>query len=1087
MNDASVAEQKQIFEVSLDGAELETLNALIARHRANDARTQQLALDASKLVTTSQERLAQQAGAGFFKRFANAISGKTGENQAQNQVDMLRLQKFAWHYLQQLQQQNLINAQSIAVIRNNLGTMNTYIIETRDFLEQAVDKIDQRLRHVEKNTNFNNWSLGIEANKRRLKSNPKTLLMLRLTYDFMRSHPGVLLSERDVANYLVNTLEKLDINCDEEVKLIDFISDLIDQIELPSIDQYRKMIEISFDEHRVDAEFIQKNISGTGFNALYFLSDHYGRIVDLTSDQELVNSDEARAKIISKFFGSEFSALATTYSIRHLICEIIGGSQLSINVYKEANGLNAAPEQAAEAPPQQAERVPLVSSLPEIHAHTFFDSKHSDESKRNYLLSLALCVASSASLTPPALEFVALLSAKAGHPGLQQDLVRLADNPRKLNEYQPVIQALLDDDDKKLTWLLDAFFLLNLAREPIESPQVRAVLGVLKPAQLKELLPSLVALVEENDSSQVLEAALKLAPATQGWKNLVRYRSLRFEPYFEEALKGLNAAGWANVRIALDLGEVYRKGLEHAYYFSFSDDSFLGNLTEKASAAVCTQGRKSALAGLNELRKKTRDFLSEHRSALYRANGLVSRWGIPSFEFKDEINYTDFDLNNSSENDEWGSHFEGYYSQIQSALDSFEQACNDAAEQLKFFIAGDFDQSVFALKEQKRAKYISQQQQEKLEKQSVTITRDGAEHRFSIDWQQVAKPPCDAEQISHIETDGKVWLVVASIKSDDVFYRSEDGEHWQQIQIDTPQFKVSLYSISIVNGVWIIRNRALRQGTRPEGIYYSSDALEWRHNTGPGGAGNASLSLTEGHLSYKNIIHFKGMWLWAVTQWQKYSYTEKGFFTDTTKTDTYNKTILFGAKTLGDAWQRWDQSPQFNEGVELNNICSLPGDNALLAFCEYSSSYIRNKKKPDTPSFVMYFGAAKSWQTCGWDGSRRFYASDMPFFVQQDDRLMCFISGEILVSPKGYDWARQETRLRVDKHLALQEVNLFTESNGSAVYLSQDGKQFKELALDEGTWRYLTANQGSMLGVYYANKHEETVLRVGRYICQAKL
>jgi hypothetical protein len=1085
MNDASVAEQKQIFEASLDGAELEALNALITRHQANAALTQQLALDASKLVTTSQERLAQQAGAGFFKRFASAISGKTGENQALNQVDMLRLQKFAWHYLQQLQQQNLINAQSIAVIRNNLGTMNAYIIETRDFLEQAVDKIDQRLRHVENNTSFNNWSLGIEANKRRLKSNPKTLLMLRLTYDFMRSHPSVLLSERDVANYLVNTLEKLDINCDEEVKLIDFISDLIEQIELPGIDQYRKMIELSFDEHRVDAEFIQKNISGTGFNALYFLSDHYERIVDLTSDQELVNSDEARAKIISKFFGSEFSGLATSYSIRHLICEIIGGSQLAIDVYKEANGLNAAPEQAAEAPPQQAERVALVSSLPEIHAHTFFDGKHSHESKRSYLLSLALCVASSTSLTPPALEFVALLSAKASHAGLQQDLLQLADNPRKLNEYQPVIQDLLDDDDKKLTWLLDAFFLLSLAREPIESPQVRAILGVLKPAQLKDLLPSLVALVDENDSSRVLEAALKLAPATQGWKNLVRYRSLRFEPYFEEALKGLNAAGWANVRIALDLGEVYRKSMEHAYYFSFSDDSFLGNLAEKASAAVCSQGRKSALAGLNELRKKTRDFLSEHRSALHRANGLVSRWGIPSFEFNDEISYTDFDLNNSSENDEWGTHFEGYHNQIQGALDSFEQACNDAAEQLKFFIAGDFDQSVFALKEQKRAKYISQQQQEKLEKQSVTITRDGAEHRFTIDWQQVAKPPCDAEQISHIETDGKVWLIVASIKSEDVFYRSEDGEHWQQIQIDTPQFKVSLHSISVVNGLWIVRNRALRQG-RAEGIYYSSDALEWRYNTGPGGAGNGNLSMNDGHLYYQNIISFKGMWLWAVTQQQRYSYTEKGFFTDSTKTDSYNKTILFAAQTLGDAWQRWDQSPQFNEGVEVNNIYALPGDNALLAFCEYSSSYIRYKKKPDTPPFVMYFGAARLWQTCGWDGSRRFYGSDRPVFLQQDDKLMCFMSGDIFVSAKGYDWSRQETRLRVDLHLALPGGHLFAESSGSAVHLSQDCKQFKELALDEGTWRYLAANLGGMLGVYYANKHEETVLRVGRYICQAK-
>jgi len=235
MNNASVAEQKQIFEASLEGADLEALNALVARHKTNAALTQQLAVDASRLVTTTQERLAQQAGAGFFKRFASAVSGKTSENQAQNQIDMLRMQKFAWHYLQQLQQQNLINAQSIAVIRNNLGTLSAYIIETRDFLEQAIDRIDQRLRHVENNTSFNNWSLNIEATKRRLKSNPRTLLTLRLTYGFMRSHPGVLLSERDVNNYLVNALEKLDVNCDEEVTLIDFIGDLIDQIEFAGV------------------------------------------------------------------------------------------------------------------------------------------------------------------------------------------------------------------------------------------------------------------------------------------------------------------------------------------------------------------------------------------------------------------------------------------------------------------------------------------------------------------------------------------------------------------------------------------------------------------------------------------------------------------------------------------------------------------------------------------------------------------------------------------------------------------------------------------------------------------------------------
>ena len=180
MNDISLAEQKKIFEQQLTSGEQAALNALVSEHKANAAFTQQLALDASRLVTTSQQRLNQQAGAGFFKRFGNAISGKTSENQLLNQMDMLQMQKFAWHYLQQLQQQNLINAQSISVIRNNLGTINGYIIETRNFLEQAVDKIDSRLKHVENNTSFHNWALNIEANKRRFKSLPKTLLILRL-------------------------------------------------------------------------------------------------------------------------------------------------------------------------------------------------------------------------------------------------------------------------------------------------------------------------------------------------------------------------------------------------------------------------------------------------------------------------------------------------------------------------------------------------------------------------------------------------------------------------------------------------------------------------------------------------------------------------------------------------------------------------------------------------------------------------------------------------------------------------------------------------------------------------------------------
>ncbi|TOM53845.1 hypothetical protein CGH75_22865, partial [Vibrio parahaemolyticus] len=236
MSEMIEAVPQEIFQQPLNNAEQEMVEALIAQHRNNAVVTQQLAMDASRLFTCSEERLKQQVESGFFKRFSGALSGQNRENQLQNQVDALQMQKFAWHYLKQLQQQNLINAQGIAVIRNNLGTMNEYIIETREFLFQAVDKINRRLIRVENNASFNQWSLNIEANKRRFRSMPKALLVLNLTYDFMRSHPGVMLTSQDI-NHLIVTLEKLEVDCDQEVKLLDFILDLIDQIEASSIDR----------------------------------------------------------------------------------------------------------------------------------------------------------------------------------------------------------------------------------------------------------------------------------------------------------------------------------------------------------------------------------------------------------------------------------------------------------------------------------------------------------------------------------------------------------------------------------------------------------------------------------------------------------------------------------------------------------------------------------------------------------------------------------------------------------------------------------------------------------------------------------
>ena len=86
----------------------------------NKAKAQQLALDAGKLLTATADRLEEYKDRGFFKRFWYAISGKQGELDRANQSDLIAMQKFAYAYIMKLQEQNLVEAQAIAVIRNNL-------------------------------------------------------------------------------------------------------------------------------------------------------------------------------------------------------------------------------------------------------------------------------------------------------------------------------------------------------------------------------------------------------------------------------------------------------------------------------------------------------------------------------------------------------------------------------------------------------------------------------------------------------------------------------------------------------------------------------------------------------------------------------------------------------------------------------------------------------------------------------------------------------------------------------------------------------------------------------------------------------
>ena len=351
----------QIFHQPLSDEENSRLSSLIERSKTKKAFSQQLALDASKLLTTSKDRLDKIKDTGFFKRCWYSFTGKNQEVINQNSSDLIIIQHFAWHYLKELQEQNLIKAQSIATIRNNLSTTNELLYETRDFLEQAVNKIE----NIEIRLGLSEWSLNIKANKRKFKSHPKTILVLYLIYDFVKNNRGFDFSRKDI-NHIIVLLEEMKVNCDEELRFIDFIVELINDIDVIKLDSYQNLINLSYDEYHIDNKFIDENISSQFFNALYFLSGEYNKIYDLVSDENICDSDEKFEKIVSKFFGKEFNFLDSSYTFRQIIEELVDNSVFAVNIYKEINGFL---DEEVEQPNDQYDS----AEISEIELNNSFD------------------------------------------------------------------------------------------------------------------------------------------------------------------------------------------------------------------------------------------------------------------------------------------------------------------------------------------------------------------------------------------------------------------------------------------------------------------------------------------------------------------------------------------------------------------------------------------------------------------------------------------------------------------------------------------------------------------------------------------
>ena len=303
---------------------------------------EQLAMDSTRLLSCTSDRLDDYKKTGFFKRCWGTLSGKQGEITRANQSDLIEMQKNSWRYLDLLQERDLMLAHSMITIKNGLSTLAIKEEETRNQITRMAEVIhekflqhEERFNKIEAEMNIHSWLLTLETLDYDEKFSPNFRL-LKVASDFFD------LKGRDwnikEIRYLHKAIKEVSLPWKDSITIDDFICGIIDEIEDSSIDNFQTLTALNSSNSRdlVPDSFIMDNISVSSYKSLKQVSHHYESssiAIEALADQLDISRTEALKKILQKFIVREGTDLNVGIPMRDLAVELVASMHLSIDLF----------------------------------------------------------------------------------------------------------------------------------------------------------------------------------------------------------------------------------------------------------------------------------------------------------------------------------------------------------------------------------------------------------------------------------------------------------------------------------------------------------------------------------------------------------------------------------------------------------------------------------------------------------------------------------------------------------------------------------------------------------------------------------
>ena len=532
------------FEDGLSECQSLELEKLVTQAERNRIEAQQFSIEASKLLAITRRRLNDYMDRGFFKRCWYAVSGKQGELDRANQGDLIQMQRFAWAYLSKLQEQNILEANAIAVIRSNLKEVQSEVSEINDMISMVVDKFDARIKKLEESSAILDWRNHIEANASKFDREHRQICFLELVFDCLKTirENSIKFGGVRIEEYFYTSMKQLGLNPEAEYTVEEFVSRLYADVCAVGFSKFRQIVALEVCGANVPSAEILKYVSGAGYNAIYQFDMEMEKMQSMSQQLEPEIAKEAMLRTVQQSIDNG----SARYCAKELAMEIIGASLMIEEVVCQQRriretGFGAAGGNWMDGDDARHVDEMLEDSVDIVH-HVFIDDEPqpSEDEKYVYLESFAVLLAKICEMRGVyKSHYLTALAKLFGKPDALCRIESLLQSPARIKGLLPELKNVLNTKERKYAWCVDA---LGIAFENGEiTKEVRdfvlkmsEVLMLMRNESMQLLAATENLLKEIDRPNPINEDALReivygakgLDVQTKAWRSLAEFRRI---------------------------------------------------------------------------------------------------------------------------------------------------------------------------------------------------------------------------------------------------------------------------------------------------------------------------------------------------------------------------------------------------------------------------------------------------------------------------------------------------------------------------------------------------------------------------------